>query len=179
LREYENHSAAQNIQEWSEVISRGPLFDSIPDVRKNYDPFSRPWFNSALANWEIRAAAFFPPEETRLTPLSGSRAGPGETLLLKIEYDRQNVLTKQWSDRKLLGHLMTMLESMSALVQENQSRDFLPIAYSRRTPSESSSNGTAITQSKTHKRASVDRMFEEQAAGGARTRLRSSRRTHN
>ncbi|HXI89885.1 MAG TPA: amino acid adenylation domain-containing protein [Blastocatellia bacterium] len=150
LREYEN-TPLPKIQEWSEVISRRPLFDSIL-MFENYDLQSL--IQSHWTNWEIRDLQLF--EETSY-PLSLS-GWSGETLLLKIEYDRQRF--DQAMVRRMLGHLMTMLEGMSSYVHEPVSTlPMLTAAERHQIVVEWNSNNSINSP-----RTSVDRMFEEQAA---------------
>ena len=150
LREYAQ-TPLLKIQEWCDLPSGMPLFESIL-VFENHD--IRSSIQSHWENWEIRDFTIL--EQTNY-PISLSGWG-GESLLLKIEYER-NLFDEATIDR-MLGHLATMLQAMPAQAEAHVSDlPMLTAAERRQLLYEWNPESSVAPEF-----ASVDQLFEEQAA---------------
>lgn len=150
LREYAQ-TPLLKIQEWCDVPSGMPLFESIL-VFENHD--LRSSIQSHWENWEIRDFTLL--EQTNY-PISLS-GWAGESLLLKIEYE-QNLFDEATIER-MLGHLTTMLQAMPAQAVLPVSELPMLTAAERRQLFDEW-NPKCLVASEF---ASVDQLFEEQAA---------------
>jgi natural product biosynthesis luciferase-like monooxygenase protein len=103
IREYE-HTPLASIQAWSEAPHGTPLFESIL-VFDNYDLNTK--MQSQGGNWAHRQVHL---RERTNYPLT-LYAYADEKLILRLAYDRRRFSTA--SMRRTLGHLKTILESMS------------------------------------------------------------------